>query len=87
MNKSNNLFLTLLLGVPFSLMIYATVVDYAIRFVSSSRKSKENLKSSGSSSNDDDKEESDESDYKDKAQLDAKQEDETGEITITTNII
>ena len=54
----------------------ATVVDDAIRFVSS--KTKENLKSSSIDSN----EESREPDYdEDQNQLEEEQEEETGEIT------
>ena len=60
-------------------MTNATVIDDAIRFVSS--KSKENLKSSAND-NEHDKE-SNEPDYdEDKDQLEGKQEEETGEMTI-----
>jgi hypothetical protein len=53
----------------------ATVVDDAIRFVSS--KTKENLKSSSSNSNN-------EPDY-DEDQIEEEQEEEAGEITSMTN--
>ena len=59
--------------MKMDLLTNATVVDDAIRFVSS--KSKENLKSPSSSSN----EESNEPDY-DEDQLEERQEEETGEI-------
>jgi hypothetical protein len=67
-------------SMKLDLLTNATVVDDAIRFVSS--KSKQNLKSSA----EDDKEESNEPDYdEDKDQLEEEQEEETGEITGTTN--
>ena len=63
-------------SMKLDLLTNATVVDDAIRFVSS--KSKENLKSSTEG----DKEESNETDYdEDKDQLEEEQEEETGEIT------
>ena len=63
-------------SMKLDLLTNATVVDDAIRFVSS--KSKENLKCS----NEDDNEESKEPDYdEDKDQLEEKQEGQTGEIT------
>jgi hypothetical protein len=59
----------------------ATVVDDAIRFVSS--KSKENVKPYS----EDDKEESNEPDYEEeKDRLEEEQEEETGEITTTNQI-
>jgi predicted transcriptional regulator len=64
-------------SMKLDLLTYATVVDDAIRFVSS--KTKENLKSSG----EDDKEESNEPDY-DEDQLEEWAE-ETEETATTTN--
>jgi hypothetical protein len=70
--------------MKLDLLTNATVVDDAIRFVSSNR-SKDNL-SSSESSNQDDKE-SNEPDYdEDKDQLEEEQEEEIGEATeATTN--
>jgi hypothetical protein len=71
-------------SMKLDLLTNATVVDDAIRFVSS--KTKENLKSS----TDGDKEESNEPDYnEDKDQLEEEQEDETGtdEVVLTTNAV
>ena len=63
-------------SMKLDLLTNATVVDNAIRFVSS--KSKENL----NSSTEHDKEESNEPDYdEDKDQLEEEQEEQTGEIT------
>jgi hypothetical protein len=63
------------------LLTNATVVDDAIRFVSS-QKSKDTTKSSSNSSNEDDKEEPKEPDYnEDQDQLEEEQEEETEEIT------
>jgi hypothetical protein len=63
--------------MKMDLLTNATVVDYAIRFVSS--KTNENLKSSTEG----DKEESKEPDYdEDKDELEEEQEEETGEATI-----
>jgi predicted transcriptional regulator len=71
-------------SMNLDLLTNATLVDDAIRFVSQS-KSKEEVNSS-SSDNEHDKEESDEPDYgEDKDQLDDNQEEETGQITATTN--
>ena len=64
----------------FDLLTNATVVDDAIRFVSS--KSKENLKSSTEGDK-----EANEPDYdEDKDQLEEEQEEETGEIMTTNQI-
>jgi hypothetical protein len=66
--------------MKLDLITNATVVDDAIRFVSS--RSNENVKSSS----EDDKEESKEPDYdEDKDQLEEEQEEETGE-TITNQV-
>jgi hypothetical protein len=66
-------------SMRLELLTNATVVDDAIRFVSS--KSKENLKLSSSNSNEDDKE-SNESDYdENENQLEEEQKKESGEIT------
>jgi hypothetical protein len=67
-------------SMKLDLLTNATVVDDAIRFVSSN-KLKDKLKSSSESSNQNDKEESNEPDYdEDRDQLEEKQEEETGEI-------
>ena len=67
-------------SMKLDLLTNATVVDDAIRFVSS--KSKENLKPSTEG----DKEESREPDYdEDKDQLEEEQQDEPGEMEVTTN--
>jgi hypothetical protein len=72
-------------SMKLELLTNATVVDDAIRFVSS-QKSKENLKPPLSSS-DEDANESNEPDYnEDKDQLEEEQEEETGEITTTNQI-
>jgi hypothetical protein len=72
-------------SMKLDLLTNATVVDDAIRFVSSKSKDKENLKSSSSNTNEDDKEESNEPDYgEDKDQLEEEQEEETGETAPTT---
>ena len=64
-------------SMKLDLLTNATVVDDAIRFVSS--KTEEKIKSSASNSNEDNKE-SNEPDYdEDKDQLEEEQEDETGE--------
>jgi hypothetical protein len=64
-------------SMKLDLLTNATVVDDAIRFVSS--KTKENLKSSNDKAV---KEESKEPDYgEDKEQLEEEQEEETGEVT------
>jgi hypothetical protein len=66
-----------------NLLTNATVVDDAIRFVSSG-KSKENLESSPNSS-EDNKEESNEPDYdEDEDQLGEEKEEQTGEIRAAT---
>jgi hypothetical protein len=70
-------------SMKLELLTNATVVDDAIRFVSS-QKSKENRKSSANS-NEDDKEESNKPDYdEDRDQLGEEQEEQTGEITVAT---
>jgi hypothetical protein len=72
-------------SMKLDLLTNATVVDDAIRFVSSN-KSEEKQKSS-SNSNNDDKERSNEPDYdEDKDQLEEAKEDETGENTTTNHI-
>jgi hypothetical protein len=65
------------------LLTDATVVDDAIRFVSSNRsKDKDKLESFSSNGNEDDKE-SKQSDYhKDEDQLEENQEEQTGDMTI-----
>jgi predicted transcriptional regulator len=71
-------------SMKLDLLTNATVVDDAIRFVSS--KSKEKVRSSNNTRGD--KEESNEPDYdEDKDQLEEEQEEETGEVasTMTTN--
>jgi hypothetical protein len=70
-------------SMKLDLLTNATVVDDAIRFVSS--KTKENL----NSSTEGEKEESNEPDYdEDQDQLEEKQEEQTGEVTgVTTNQI
>jgi hypothetical protein len=73
-------------SMKLDLLTNATVVDDAIRFVSS--KSKENQKSSPSDSNESDREESDEPDYdEDEDQLEEEQEEETGEMEKSGKII
>jgi predicted transcriptional regulator len=68
-------------SMKMDLLTNATIVDNAIRFVSSN-KSNDKLKSSSSNSYEDDKEESDEPDYdEDKDQLEEEQDEETGEVT------
>jgi predicted transcriptional regulator len=68
-------------SMKLDLLTNATVVDDAIRFVSSN-KSKDNLISSGNN-NGVDKEESNEPDYdKEEDQLEEEQEEEAGEVTI-----
>jgi hypothetical protein len=68
--------------MKLDLLTNATVVDDAIRFVSSNYK--ENLKSSANES-EYDKEESNEHDYdEDKNQLEEEQEEQAGEITYKT---
>jgi hypothetical protein len=72
-------------SMKLDLLTNATVVDDAIRFVSSN-KSKENLKLATEW----DKEASNESNYdEDKDQLEEEQEDEkeTGEVVLTTNAV
>jgi predicted transcriptional regulator len=66
-------------SMKLDLLTNATVVDDAIRFVSSN-KSKDKLKSSSESSDQNNKE-SNEPDYEDKDQLEEEQEEQTGEIT------
>jgi hypothetical protein len=69
-------------SMKLDLLTNATVVDDAMRFVSSN-KFKEKQKSSLDNSNQDDKEESNGPDYdEDKDQLQEEQDEETGEITI-----
>jgi hypothetical protein len=77
-------------SMKLDLLTNATVVDDAIRFVSSN-KSKEELKRSSSSNmtneGNDDREESNEPDYDgDKDQLEEQQEEETGEITTINQV-
>ncbi|MFL6423072.1 MAG: hypothetical protein ACJ71R_05730 [Nitrososphaeraceae archaeon] len=68
-------------SMKLELLTNATVVEDAIRFVSSN-KSKDNLISSGNN-NGVDKEESNEPDYdKEEDQLEEEQEEEAGEVTI-----
>jgi predicted transcriptional regulator len=70
-------------SMKLDLLTDATVVDDAIRFVSS-HKSKEKLKPSSNDS-EHDKEESNEPDYnEDKDQLEEEQEEKTGEMTSST---
>jgi predicted transcriptional regulator len=70
-------------SMKMDLLTNATVVDDAIRFVSSN-KSKEKLKPSAND-NEHNKEESNEHDYdEDINQLEEKQVEETGEVTTTT---
>jgi hypothetical protein len=73
-------------SMKLDLLTNATVVDDAIRFVSSQKsKDKEKLKSSFS--NESDKEESNKPDYdEDKDQLEEAQEEETGEIVSTNQV-
>jgi hypothetical protein len=74
-------------SMKLDLLTNATVVDDAIRFVSSSQKSKdkENLKSSPSDSNESDREESKGPDYdQEKDQLEGKREEEETDW-VTTN--
>jgi hypothetical protein len=71
-------------SMKLDLLTNATVVDDAIKFVSSN-KSKEKLKPSFDNSSEEYKEESNEPDYnEDKDQLEEEQEEETGEINDTT---
>jgi predicted transcriptional regulator len=71
-------------SMKLELLTNATVVDDAIRFVSSSQY-KEKLKSSSNNNNEGDKEESEEPDYnEDKDQLEQAQEEESGEMTSAT---
>jgi hypothetical protein len=72
-------------SMKLDLLTNASVVDDAIRFVSSN-KYKQELKSSSTNSNEDDKEESNQHDYdEDEYQLEEeKQEEETEEIRATT---
>jgi hypothetical protein len=68
-------------SMKLELLTNATVIEDAIRFVSS-QTSKEKLTSSYNS-NEDDKEESNQHDYdEDKDQLEEKHEEETGETTV-----
>jgi hypothetical protein len=68
-------------SMKLDLLTNATVVDDAIRFVSSN-KSKDSLRSSGDN-DEDDKEKSKEHDYdEDRDQLEEKQEEEAGETTV-----
>jgi hypothetical protein len=73
--------------MKLDLLTNATMVDGAIRFVSS-HKSKEKLKSSDHDDSKHDKEESNEPDYnEDKDQLEEEQqEEEAGEIITTSSI-
>jgi hypothetical protein len=67
--------------MKLDLLTNATVVDDAIRFVSTM--SKENLKLANGNSNEDDKEESNEPDYDEDEELE-EQEEETGQIRTNT---
>jgi hypothetical protein len=68
-------------SMKLDLLTNATVVDDAIRFVSSN-KSKDSLRSSGDN-DEDDKEKSKEPDYdEDEDQLEEEQEEEAGETTV-----
>jgi hypothetical protein len=67
-------------SMKLDLLTNATVVDDAIRFVSS--KSKENLKSSLDNSNEDYKESHGPNYNKDEGKIDEEQEEEAGEMTI-----
>jgi hypothetical protein len=76
-------------SMKLDLLTNATVVEDAIRFISSnkSNKSKDNLTSSDDN-NGVDKEESNETDHdadKDQYKIEGKQEEEDGETTITIN--
>jgi hypothetical protein len=74
-------------SMKLDLLTNATVVDDAIRFVSSN-KPKENLTSSSSNSNEGDKEVSEEPDYdEDKDQLEEEQEREAVAITSSPTTI
>jgi hypothetical protein len=74
-------------SMKLDLLTNATVVDDAIRFVSSN-KAKEEMKSASNGSRSEDNGESNEPDYdQDQDHLEEKQEDEAGEITATTNEI
>jgi hypothetical protein len=69
-------------SMKLDLLTNATVVDDAIRFVSSQKsKDKEKLKSSGNN-DEDDNEESNEPDYEDKDQIEEEQEEQTSEMTV-----
>ena len=68
-------------SMKLDLLTNATVVDDAIRFVSTM--SKENLKLANGNSNEDDKEESNEPDYDEDEELE-EQEEETGQIRTNT---
>jgi hypothetical protein len=71
-------------SMKLDLLTNATVVDDAIRFVS--QQSRENVRSS--SSNEECKDESNEPNYdEDKDQLEEEQEEEAGEVAITTNAV
>jgi hypothetical protein len=73
-------------SMKLDLLTNATVVEDAIRFVTSeSQKSKEQVKSSSTNSNNEDDKESNEADYnEDKGQLEEGQEHETGETNEAT---
>jgi hypothetical protein len=75
-------------SMKLDLLTNATVVDDAIRFVSSDNKSKEKSKLSSDNSDENDDKESKEPDYNEDEKSDKtseeKQEKETGEIAITT---
>jgi hypothetical protein len=76
-------------SMKLDLLTNTTVVDDAIRFVSS-QKSKEKIESSSYSSSDEDHKESNEPDYEeDQDQLEEEQEEEAGEMisSSTTNSI
>ena len=69
-------------SMKLDLLTNATVIDDAIRFVSSKTKDKDKVKSSANV-NEQDKEESNEPDY-DEDQLEEEQEEETGEMSEAT---
>ncbi|MFL6340625.1 MAG: hypothetical protein ACJ72U_03655, partial [Nitrososphaeraceae archaeon] len=71
-------------SMKLDLLTNATVVDDAIRFVSSNKYKQELKSSSGNSNEDDEKEESNEPDYDEMSDKvgEERQEQETGEITI-----
>jgi hypothetical protein len=69
-------------SMKLDLLTNATVVDDAIRFVSEKSKGKEKLKPSNNSNEDDKEEPKEPHDDEGKDQLEEKQEEETGKMTI-----